>query len=213
MKSIKRGLKALALILLSYLFQACVMEHLAIRGVAGSMVFAMLAVLTVSCGKRYAFCASCLVGMLMESMLSSVSGLYVIAYPVITMLCAQSFADMSDRQLERRRMAMENRKAIRSQKGRKERWWNRLPGRNRTGDLPAHLRIPLCAAAMDLILNVVLCVYMYLIGEELSLIHAARTVISVLYTAALAVVVMVPARYVMGMYPRRKKRERGGEEA
>lgn len=192
MKELKKGLKVLFVTLMAYLIQACVMEHAAIGGVKGSVLFAALAILTVSCGKKYAFCASCIIGMLMESMLSNVDALYVIAYPVITMLCAQFFADMSDRQRERRRMLSGSR-------------------RRREGDLPAPLRIPLCAGLMELILNIVLCAYLYLTGVDLSFVHAARALASVLYTGALAILLMFPTRYFLGMYPRHKKRKKGGE--
>lgn len=192
MKELKKGLKVLTITLAAYLIQACVMGHLDIGGVKGSVLFAALAILTVSCGKKYAFCASCIIGMLMESMLSNVDALYVIAYPVITMVCAQFFADMSDRQRERRRMLNGNR-------------------HRREGDLPALLRIPLCAGLMDLILNIVLCAYLYLTGVELGFIHIARALLSVLYTGALSILLMFPTRYFLGMYPHRKKRKKGGE--
>ena len=82
MNELKKGGKALLLTVLAYLLQVCVMQHLAIGGIIPSMLFAMLAILIVSCGKKYAFCASCITGMLMESMVSNVAALYVIAYPV-----------------------------------------------------------------------------------------------------------------------------------
>ena len=193
MKELKKGGKALLLTVLAYLIQACVMQHLAIGTVTGSMLFTMLAILTVSCGKKYAFCASCLIGMLMESMLSNVAALYVVAYPVITMLCAQYFADMTDRQRERRRMMSQGRRHYRE------------------SDLPAHLRIPLCAMLMDLILNIVLCAYLYLTGVDITMLHVGRVLAGVLYTGALAVIVMGPVRYFLGMYPHRRKRDKGGE--
>ena len=210
MKSLKRGIKALILTVLAYLIQTCVMNHLTIRGVSGSVIFAVIAVLTVSCGKKYAFCASCLIGMIVESMLSNVPGLYVIAYPVIAMLSAQAFADRTDRQLEQRRMRIENRKARLSERGAKEPWWQKALHPALEGDLPAHLRIPLCAGLMDLLLNIVLIFYMYLIGEELSFIHVGRTAVSVLYTMGIAVLIMVPLRYTLKMY-RRRQRAEGGE--
>ena len=210
MKSLKRGIKALILTVLAYLIQTCVMNHVTIRGVSGSVIFAVIAVLTVSCGKKYAFCASCLIGMMVESMLSNVPGLYVIAYPVIAMLSAQAFADRTDRQLEQRRMRIENRKARLSERGAKEPWWQKALHPALEGDLPAHLRIPLCAGLMDLLLNIVLIFYMYLIGEELSFIHVGRTAVSVLYTMGIAVLIMVPLRYTLKMY-RRRQRAEGGE--
>ncbi len=214
MKELKKGLKALLITVLAYLIQVCVMEHLAIggdAGITGSVLFAAIAILTVSCGKKYAFCASCIIGMLMESMLSVVQGLYVIAYPVIAMLAAQFFADMSDRQRERRRMLNDGRRSRRGEQSVRIRWWTKLIHYQREGDLPAHLRIPLCAAFMDLILNIVMIAYMYLIGIDLSFTHLARALVSVLYTAALSILLMIPARYFLGMYRRRKKRDKGGE--
>ena len=210
MKALKRALKALIVTLLAYLTQACVMKYLTFQGIHGSVVFAALSIIIVSCGKKYAFCASCLTGMMMECMLSSVPALYVIAFPVITMFAAQTFADMSDRQLERRRVIIESRQVRISEGKGKEHWWQRFMLRYRDSDLPPVVRIPLCAALMDFLLNAVLCAYMYLIGEELTLLHLGRILVSMLYTAFLALILMVPLRYVLGMYRRRKVRE-GGE--
>ena len=210
MKALKRALKALLVTLLAYLVQACVMKYLAGQGIHGSVIFAALSIIIVSCGKKYAFCASCLIGMMMECMLSSVPVLYVIAFPVITMFAAQTFADMSDRQLERRRVIIESRQVRISEGKGKEHWWQRFMLRYRDSDLPPVVRIPLCAALMDFLLNAVLCAYMYLIGEELTLLHAGRILVSMLYTAFFALILMVPLRYVLGMYRKRKVRE-GGE--
>lgn len=193
MKELKRGLKAFLLALLAYLFQVCVMQHLSILGMSASLLFTVLAILTVSYGKKYAFCAACIIGMLMESMLANVPAMYVIAYPVITMLCAQKFADMTDRQRERRRMLTQGRR------------------RMREGDLPAHLRILLCACLMDLILNVAFCIYFYLIGVDISLYHIGKIIGNSLYTGVLTLLLMVPIRYFLGMYPRRKKEEQEGD--
>ncbi len=210
MKALKRALKALIVTLLAYLTQACVMKYLTFQGIHGSVVFAALSIIIVSCGKKYAFCASCLTGMMMECMLASVPALYVIAYPVITMFAAQTFADMSDRQLERRRVIIESRQVRISEGKGKDHWWQHFMLRYRDSDLPPAVRIPLCAALMDMLMNTVLCAYMYLIGEELTWTHAGRILISMLYTAFLALILMAPLRYVLGMYRKRKPRE-GGE--
>ena len=210
MKGLKRALKTLLITVLAYLVQTCVMKYLTFQGVVGSVIFAALSVITVTCGKKYAFCSSCIIGILSESMLSNVPALYLIAYPVITMFCAQYFADMTDRQRERRRMIIENRQVAISEGKGKKHWWQRFMLRYRDTDLPPIVRIPLCAAVMDLIMNVVLILYMYLIGEEWNFIYLGRTAVSVLYTAALALAIMGPLRYALGMY-RLRKREEGGE--
>ena len=210
MKPLKRALKALLVTALAYLTQVCVMKYLTVQGVSGSVIFAALSVIIVSCGKKYAFCASCLIGMMMECMLGAVPALYVIAYPVITMFTAQYFSDLSDRQMEQRKLRAEERKVRVSEGKAKEHWWHRFADNYLQSNLPPVVRIPLGAAVMDLIMNIVLCVYMYLMGEEIGLIHAGRALLSVTYTAALALILMVPLRYVLGMYRRRKQRE-GGE--
>ena len=211
MKPLKRALKVLLMTVLAYLVQVCVMRYLTVGSVVGSVVFAALAIIVVSCGKKYAFCASCIVGILMECMMSNVPALYVIAYPAITMLCAQTFSDLTDRQLERRRLAYERRQVRISQGQGKKHWWYSFMLRYRDSDLPPLVRIPLCAGEMDLFLNLVLVAYMYLIGEDLSLIHLIRLAGSVAYTMGLAWALMFPCRKFLGMYPRRK-REQGGEE-
>ena len=149
----------------------------------------------------------------MESMLSNsnVPSLYVIAYPAITMLCAQTFADMTDRQLEQRRLAYERAQVRISQGKGKKHWWYSFMIRYRDADFPPFIRIPLCAGEMDFFLNLVLIIYMYLIGEELTLIHLTRLAGSVVYTMGLAWALMFPLRAMLGMYPR-GKRAQGGEE-
>lgn len=209
MKALKRALKALAVTVLAYLTQVCVMKYLPVQGVTGSVVFAALAVIIVSCGKKYAFCASCLIGLMMESMLSNVPALYVIAYPVITMLCAQFFSDMTDRQAERRRMMAESRKVRVSEGRRKSHWWDVFLPRYRVTDLPPVVRIPACAGVMDLMFNAVLSAYLYLIGEEFGWASVTRLGLSMLYTMALALLLMVPLRFFLGMYRRRVRREEG----
>ena len=209
MKELKRALKALAVIIAAYLIQACVMRYFPVRGMVGSVVFSALAILIVSCGKKYAFCASCIVGMFMECMMGNVSALYVIAYPVITMLCAQYFSDMTDRQLERRRVIIEARQ-VRISEGRgKKHWWQRFMLRYRDSDLPPVVRIPLCAGFMDVLLNFALTAYLYLIGEDLSWFQLLRIVGSAAYTMCLSLLLMVPCRWFLGMYPRRNRREGG----
>ena len=214
MKPLKRALKVLLLTVAAYLVQVCVMRYFAVRSVVGSVIFAVLAVIVVTCGKKYAFCASCIIGMMMECMLSNsnVPSLYVIAYPAITMLCAQTFADMTDRQLEQRRLADERRQVRISQGQGRKHWWYSFMLRYRDADLPPVIRIPLCAGEMDFFLNLVLIAYMYLIGEVVTLIHVYRLAGSILYTMGLAAALMLPCRKLLGMYPR-AKRVQGGEGA
>lgn len=177
--------------LAAYLADVCVMPYLTVGGVSGSVSFAMIAILTVSYGKKAAFFAGAVIGILMETMLSSVPALYIIAYPVIATLCAQFFGDMSDRQRERRRT---------------------VDRKRRQDDLPALLRIPLCAAISSLIMNIVSLVYGYLSGFGLGAAQFARALSAVVYTTAVAVALMLPVRLFLGVYGTRKeRREKRGD--
>lgn len=196
-KELKKGLKVLFLTLFSYLFQVCAMQYLEIGSVTANLPFVTLAVFVVSLGKKYAFCASCIIGMLMESMLSNVPAMYAIAYPVITMICAQLFADLSDRQRERR---------ITSHEGKG--MFSRLQQK----EMPSLMRIPLCAAVMDLIWHIVMCVYMYLIGVEIGFLHISRLLSGVLYTGCLTLALMLPMRWFLGMYHRPGKKKPAKDE-
>lgn len=179
----RKVLTALLFTLLAYLIQVCAMPYLKIGGVMPNLIAVNIAVLTVSLGKKYAFGASCLSGILLEAMTSSVGALYVIVYPALGMLFAQAFADMSDEKRETRR--------------------NR--GRD-TSDVNPHIRIPLNAVCIGMAIEVILLIYVTLSGAPLTLGHIARVLIASLYTGALAVALMLPMRALLRMYGGRVRR-------
>ena len=182
------------LTLLAYLFQVCAMQHLKVFGVAGNLLAVIIAILTVSYGKKYAFGASCIAGILLEAMTSSVGGMYVVLYPVFGMLFAQVFADMSDEKREKRMLRMSgNDKKIR-------------------GDLNPHLRIPLDAVCIAAGLEFVFLIYVTLAGTELSYRLLLRAFICIMYTGLLAVVLMVPVRMMLHMYGGKVKRAMAEEK-
>lgn len=187
----KRPLKALAMALLAYLLDVCVMPYLTINQVSGSVSFAMIAIVTVSYGKKAGFCMGAVIGILMEAMLASVHVLYLLLYPVIAALCAQFFGDMSERQRERR---------------------HTVDNKRRQDDLAPAIRIPLCAALSSLLMNIVLVVYGYLSGFGITFVQFYRTFVAVIYTVVIAVVLMLPVRYFLGIYGTRKeRRQKRGE--
>ena len=181
-------MKACLLTVLAYLFQVCVMQHLKIYGVVGNLLAVNIAVLTVSLGKKYAFGASCLSGILLEAMTSSVGGLYVVLYPVFAMLFAQVFADMSDEKREKLLLRQsDNAKKIR-------------------GDMNPHLRIPLDAMCVAAGIEAVCLIYVTLSGTDISYALFLRSAISILYTGLLAAALMIPIRAFLHMYGGRIRR-------
>ncbi len=168
--------------LLAYLVQVCVTPYLNVGGITPSVVMVNIAVLTVSYGKKFAFGAGALSGILIETMCASVPMINVIFYPVASLICGQMFADMNERRRE----------------------WRRMHQKRHT-DLPVFLRILGGAAAQAILLEMVMTFYLYLNGVPPTWHLLARSLLAIAYTAAATVALMYPERWLLGMYKRRRK--------
>ena len=188
--------KAFLLTLLAFLLQTSAMQHLKVAGVAASLLAVNIAVITVSLGKKYAFGSSCVTGILLEATTASVGGLYAVIYPVIAMVFAQFFADMSDEKRERLMLRQSDGKKIR-------------------GDMNPHLRIPLCTLCITASLEIIFLIYVTLSGTDLSFRLVGRALLTVVYTGILSLILMFPARMILRMYGgpvRRAMIEENGRE-
>lgn len=181
----KKAVLAFAVTIMFYLLQVCLMQHLKIFGVTGNLLAVNLAILTVSFGKKYTFVFSCITGILVEAMTSSVGGLLVILYPAFGMLFAQLFSDMSDE--KRERLAL--RQAGLSKK--------------KNGDLNPYYRIPLNAVCIAGAIEAICLVYVNVSGTDISANLYIRAVFSIIYTGILAVLLMWPVRKICGVQPAR----------
>lgn len=174
------------LTLFAYLAQVSIMPYLQLSGTIGANILcANIAIITVTCGKKYVFLTASVTGVLMECMLSSVALVYLLGYPVLSMLFAQAFADMSERRREeiRMRWSADNKKHF---------------------DLEKHpyLRIVLCAACLSLSLEIVLLAYNYLVGMGVDMQKILHALACTAYTAALTLVLMLPVRrFAFGIRP------------
>ena len=213
MKQLIRPLRVIILTLVSYLLDACVMRHLYIGPVTASASLAGIAIITVSYGKAAAFCAGGMIGVLMECMLSNVPVIYLLSYPIISMLCAQWFADLSDRQRERRKLAV-----AMDRQGRETTRFHALYTSKlikalkrvfqffrRDENMNPYLRIPLCAFLSSMMLNAVLMVYGYISDFGLDSGHVMRALASCAYTTALALVLMLPYRAFLKLLGHRRR--------
>ena len=81
-------LKALLLIFLYYLVQTSVVPRLRVFGVMPNLLMVVIAIMTVSFGKQYAFITGAVIGIMLEAMAVSIPLFYVIIYPVLALLCA-----------------------------------------------------------------------------------------------------------------------------
>ena len=217
----KRPLKVILLTLLSYLIDVCLMPRLSVNGIVGSASFAAIAVITVSYGRKAAFCSGAIIGILMETMLSSVPVFYLVSYPIISMLCAQWYADLTDRQRERRKLA----RAGQDQPVMNSRFaalivkhlLNAVDAARRLfrreENLNPYLRIPLCAMTSSAIMNIVFLIYGYASGYGLDWLHLMRSAMAVLYTVVIALVMTLPYRWCLGLIGRKRARWRNEAEA
>lgn len=201
--------KAVLLILLYYLLQTAAMPHLKVFGVMPNLLMVAIAVMTVSYGKLYAFIAGAVIGILLETMAMTIPLFYVIIYPVLSLLCAQVFADMSDVKREIRRL----RETQRQSEAAAEIKTSFKPGRLRFHfrrsspyDLNPHLRILLNAVVLVLLYEGVMLVYIALVGIQVNFGHILRALYVMIYTA-LCCVSMFPARAWLGLYRRRRGRK------
>jgi hypothetical protein len=179
----RKGIRFAILTLLCYLLQSTVAAYISIGDVAPNIALAILAAVSVALGRKYTFVMSVTVGYLLEIMLPSLNYINLILYPVASMLSALAFSDKSERKLEE----------------------ERTMGKH-GGNLPAHLRTLLCALVSIAVYEAVNLMYIYLNGIQLNVGHYQRTMISLLYTTALAGLLQFPIRWWFGIYKLKKAR-------
>lgn len=199
--------KVIFLVVLFFLLQTTVMPHLKINGVMPNLLMIIIAIMTVSYGKLYSFISGAMVGVILEAMSYSIPLFYLIIYPVLTLLCAQIFADMSDikREIRRIRQAQRQSEAAAEIKAPFMKKKIRLRiRRDSPYDLNAHLRILLNALMLVALYEGVMLIYIALSGIDISFNHFLRIFYSLLYTAACCIV-MFPVRSFLGLYKRRRK--------
>ena len=180
---IAKLLKVMALTLLAYLLQTTAAIHLSLWDVAPNLALALVAVVTVGFGRKYAFFMSLTIGYLLEIMLPVLDYISLILYPACAMLAALAFSDKSERKLEEERSTGK-----------------------RSLTLPAHIRTPLCAALSVSVFEAVNLIYIYLNGVTIDGGHIVRALINVVYSALLAGLLQFPFRWWLGVYRLKKAR-------
>ena len=179
----RKLIKVALLTLLAYLLQATTAQYISFQGVAPNLALAIIAVITVAMGRKYAFLTSLSVGYLMEIMMRELDYLSLILYPVCAMIGALVFSDKSERKLEE----------------------ERTTGR-RSIQLHAHIRTPLCAALSATVYETVHLLYIYLSGVTVEGSHIWRALIDVVYTMLIAGALQFPIRWWLGVYKLKKAR-------
>ena len=170
-----RQLRLLIVLLLGYLVQVCVMPYFPIRDVTPSLVFAIIAIITVGYGRLRAFWAGAFYGIILETMLPTIQLVNLALYPIAALFSSAFFADRSETQLEYERSL-----------GRPGRNWN------------PYLRTPLCCMLGVFIYEVVNIAYMYLGGNPPTQDTLGRAAVGILYSTGLCLVLVWPIRRFLG---------------
>ena len=171
-------------LLLGYLLQVCVMPYFKLGDVTPSMLLACTAVITVGYGRLRALWAGAFYGILLETFLTSVPMMNLMAYPVVALLCSVPCADKSASRLQYERSVGK-------------------AGRN----ISPLLRTVLCALLNAFCIEVVNLVYAYLRGAALTSTAVGRAVMCILSTALLTALVMLPLRRMLGFRKPEQKAE------
>jgi len=178
----RRVIRAILLAVIGYLCQVCILPHFAIGGITPNLLFSLIAIATVAYGHFYTFGIACVAGILMEAMTGGVPNFNLIGYPAIGQMGSLIFADKSERKLEQERSQGK-------------------PGTN----INPYLRTIMCVFFNITWFEVVHMLFVYLNGVSLGWIHIGRALGSIVYTVVLCALIMVPVRWLLGMYAKRTK--------
>ena len=170
-----RQVKLLLVILVGYLAHVSIMPYISVGGTSPSLLIATTAIVTVGYGILHGLWTGLFYGIVMETMLPTVSMLNLLFYPISALLCAVFFADRSEAQLQYARSIGKR-------------------GRN----ISPLLRTVLCAMVNVTFYEGVNLVYMYLNGAEFTAALIQRGLTDVLATTALTAIIMVPVRKLLG---------------
>ena len=178
LKAMMRPLFNFTLVLLAYLLQLTLMPELRFWDVTPSLLFAMVAIYSVSYGKLHAFWIGAFYGIVLETMQPTRELFSLLIYPVAALLGSVIFSDKSSRQLE----------------------YERSLGRSGRNVTP-FLRMPLCAALNTIVYEVVNVTYIYLREGAIAGNAIGRAVLNVVLTTLLTIILMYPVRRMMGFKP------------
>lgn len=171
----KQQLRFFLVILLGYLLQVCVMPYVKINSVTPSLLFAIIAIITVGYGRLRALWVGAVYGILMETMLPTLTLLNLVLYPLSAIFCSIGLADKSEKRLEYERSIGK-------------------AGRN----LNPYLRTLMCAALNIFLYELVNVIYIYLGGTTLTLSHIAKALADIVLTTLLTGIIVVPVRRFLG---------------
>lgn len=196
-RATRQLVKFFLVVLLGYLLQVCVMPYLEWGDVTPSMLYAIIAILTVGYGKLRALWAGGVYGIFMETMLPAFPMLNLLLYPIGALFVSIFFADKSDKKLEEERSIgrshVKGNALVTFFAALRERIFG-APGQNAN----PYIRTPLCAAVNVLIYEVVNLVYINLGGTIPMGEHYARALTNILLTTLLTIVIMYPVRRFLG---------------
>lgn len=182
-RSAARGFRYILVVLLGYLMHTCVMPYFQIGDIMPHLMIAVLSIITVASGRLRAYWTGAIYGVITEAMRPTLPFFNLFMYPVLSLVAGLLFADKSEKRLEAERSVRENARNVHP-----------------------YIRTPLCTAVCMLLYEVVNVGYIYIGGTDLTADHIGRAFTGILITTALALLLMLPVRAMLGVRrPQRKK--------
>ena len=183
-----RLLRWAVVVFAGYLFQMCVMPYVEIADVSPSLLFALIGVITVCYGRLRAYWTGAIYGVLLETMMPSITMLNLAFYPIAASLASVGFADKSEKRLEAERSM--NKSA-------------------RNGNV--YVRSVGCAGVLSLLNEIINVVYIYLGGTTIEAMHISRAIAAILGTMMLTLLIAWPVRHLLGFRhaPKEEKETKG----
>lgn len=183
-----RFLRWAVVVFAGYLLQMCVMPYLEIGDVTPSLLFALIGVITVCYGRLRAYWTGAIYGILLETMMPSITMLNLAFYPIAASLASVGFADKSEKRLEAERSM--NKSA-------------------RNGNV--YVRSVGCAGVLSLLNEIINVFYIYLGGTAIEALHIRRALVGLIGTMALTALIAWPVRHLLGFRhaPREEKETKG----
>lgn len=173
-------LRMAAAVYISFIIQTSVFKYFAIANVQPDILACAIAGLVFFGGTYEGFCVGAVFGLLMDTAVGQVAGLYMILYPLMGYIAARMRMGLEPVMIEK---AAPKRRA-----GRK-----------------VLLSIVICMAVTSL-REVVFMVYTYLNGVDLTMRHVARVILCVVYTGAVGILIFRMVDAIMHLQAPRIKR-------
>lgn len=170
-------IKTLLITIFAYFLQATAIPLLSFNDISGNIIISTLSVIIVAIGRQHGFASSLIFGILMETMVESLTYWHLLIYPILGVLGFLLFADKTDRRLE----------------------MERITKKKFAGNINPVIRTFLCTLVLSLIFETFNIFYELLRGVNFDFIQFSRALLATTYNLVITLIIIVPIRKIYGL--------------